>query len=42
MIDPNELTLLRDTLTRLAEGYTRLPEFQMDFDCEATAVSVAD
>ena len=42
MIDPNELTLLRDALTKLAEGYARLPEFQSDFDVEATAAVLQD
>ncbi len=37
MIDPQELTLLRDALATLAEGYSELPDFQADYDAEAAA-----
>ncbi|MGI9235899.1 MAG: pyridoxal phosphate-dependent decarboxylase family protein [Woeseiaceae bacterium] len=37
MIDPTELTLLKDALTRLSEGFSELPAFQADYDVEAAA-----
>ena len=37
MIDPTELTLLRDALTKLAEGCKDLPDFRTDYDVEAAA-----
>jgi glutamate/tyrosine decarboxylase-like PLP-dependent enzyme len=37
MIDPQELTLLRDALATLAEGYSELPDFQADYDADAAA-----
>lgn len=35
MIDATELTLLRNALDKLAEGYSDLPDFSMDFDAAA-------
>ncbi len=37
MINPKELTLLRDALATLAEGCSELPDFQADFDADAAA-----
>jgi glutamate/tyrosine decarboxylase-like PLP-dependent enzyme len=37
MIDPKELTLLKDALKTLAEGYSELPDFQADYDADAVA-----
>ncbi|MBU2676597.1 MAG: aminotransferase class V-fold PLP-dependent enzyme, partial [Gammaproteobacteria bacterium] len=37
MIDPTELTLLKNALDRLEEGYTDLPAFRTDFDAERVA-----
>lgn len=37
MIDPKELTLLRDGLKTLAAGYSQLPDFQADYDEDAVA-----
>jgi glutamate/tyrosine decarboxylase-like PLP-dependent enzyme len=42
MIDPTELTLLRDALTKLAEGCTDLPDFRTDYDVEAAATVLQD
>ncbi len=37
MIDATELTLLRNALDKLAEGYSDLPEFTTEFDAGAVA-----
>jgi glutamate/tyrosine decarboxylase-like PLP-dependent enzyme len=42
MINATELTLLRDALARLAEGYSDLPGFQADFDVAAAATILQD
>ena len=42
MINATELTLLRDALARLAEGYSDLPGFQTEFDVAAAASILED
>lgn len=37
MTDATELTLLRNALDKLAEGYSDLPEFSTEFDADAVA-----
>ncbi|MBT8089525.1 MAG: aminotransferase class I/II-fold pyridoxal phosphate-dependent enzyme [Gammaproteobacteria bacterium] len=37
MIDATELTLLKNALDKLAEGYSELPEFSTEFDAGAVA-----
>ena len=37
MIDPKELTLLKDALATLSAGYGNLPDFQTDYDVDAVA-----
>ena len=37
MIDPRELTLLKDALATLSAGYADLPDFQTDYDADAVA-----
>ena len=42
MINATELTLLRDSLAQLAEGYSDLPDFQTEFDAAAAATVLQD
>ncbi|MBT8065892.1 MAG: aminotransferase class V-fold PLP-dependent enzyme [Gammaproteobacteria bacterium] len=37
MIDPKELTLLKDALATLSAGYAKLPDFETDYDADAVA-----
>jgi len=42
MIDPTELTLLKNALAKLAEGYSSLPRFRTDYDADAAAAVLQD
>ena len=42
MIDPTELTLLKDALSKLGEGYAHLPDFRTDFDVDAVQAVLQD